>query len=243
MAQLKHYQDFKDTLETYHVSSHAQEIISNLKLVLLLAPSSGGRNTIIRHQVKTGKYSYIVSDTTRQPRINDGVLEQNGQEYWFKTEEEFLADLKAGEYLEAEIIHGQQVSGISIRELQRARQEGKIAITDIELLGMHNVVRSKPDTVAIMLLPPSFEEWQRRLASRGAMRPDEFKRRLQTAQKILEDGLREDYYQYVISENIEQSGGIIDAIVEGKSNPHHGRGRGLIEQLQSSLQDKLTSLH
>jgi guanylate kinase len=214
-----------------------------LKLVLMLAPTSGGRNTIIRHQLATGRYYYIISDTTRPPRENDGVMEQNGSEYWFRTEEELLADLQAGEFLEAEIIHGQQVSGISIRELEKAQKANKTAITDVDIEGIHNVVKAKPDTIVVMLMPPSFDEWQRRLAGRGQMRPDELKRRLETAQKIFQDGLEHDYYHFVISENIEQSGAIIDAIVEGKANPHQGRGRGLIEHLQSSLNDKLSTMY
>lgn len=241
--QLQHYQEFKEVLEKYIISARAQQAIEDLKLVLLLAPSSGGRNTIIRYQLQTGRYYYIISDTTRPPRRNDGVMEQNGNEYWFRSEEQVLGDLRAGEYLEAEIIHGQQVSGISIRELEKAKQEGKVAITDVDIEGVHNVVKAKPDTTVIMLLPPSFDEWQRRLAGRGQMRPDEQKRRLQTAQKIFQDGLAQDYYHFVISENIEQSSGIIDAIVEGKSNPHQGRGRALIEHLQSSLTDKLSTIY
>ncbi|MBX4197668.1 hypothetical protein KW801_03920 [Candidatus Saccharibacteria bacterium] len=243
MAELRHYQEFKDILDKYHISSRAQQATKDLRLVLLLAPTSAGKNTIIRRQLKTGGYYFVVSDTTRPPRENDGVMEQNGKEYWFRTEEEMLADLKAGEFLESEIIHNQQVSGISIRELEKAQKEGKIAITDVDIKGVHSVIKAKPDTIVIMLLPPSFEEWQRRFAGRGHMRPDEQKRRLETSRNIFQEGLAQDYYHFVISENIEQSGGIINAIVEGKANPHQGRGRSLIEHLQSSLNDKLASMY
>jgi guanylate kinase len=238
---LKHYQEFQDVLEDYVTSERAKQVLQNMQLVLLIAATSSGKNTIIQHLIESGKYYYIVSDTTRQPRENDGVLEQNGKEYWFRTEEEVLADLKAGEYLEAEIIHGQQVSGISIRELEKAQVQGKIAITDIDLQGVHNVIKAKTDAIAIMVLPPSFEEWQRRLASRGKMRPDEQKRRLKTASNIFEDGLRQNYYDFVIAENVEQSGAIVDAIVAGKSNPHQGRAQGVIENLQSSLHEKISN--
>ncbi len=240
---LKNYSQFEEVLKNYHASEHAKEVLKDLKLVLLLAPTAGGRNTVIRHQTKTGKYYYIVSDTTRLPRLNDGVMEENGKEYWFRTEEEMLTDLKAGEYLEAELIHGQQVSGISIRELEKARAQKKIAITDIELKGMHHIMQEKPDTFAIMLLPPSFDEWQRRLNGRGRMPVPELKRRLETASAILEDGLSNNYYHFVMSENVDQSAGIIDAIVEGQSNPHQGRGNSLIHELQSRLQDKLATIH
>jgi guanylate kinase len=237
---LKHYSEFKAELEKYHVSESALSALEDIKLVLLIGLTSSGRGTILRHQVATGRYYYIVSDTTRPPRTNDGVAEQNGVEYWFRSEEEILEDIRQGMYLEAELIHGQQVSGISIRELKKAKAEGKIPIADVDLQGVHNIVKVKPDTEVIMIIPPSFEEWQRRLAKRGVMRPDEQRRRMETAQRILEDAQRERYYNFVISENVEQSAGIIDAIVEGKANPHQGRAAGIIDQIQYNLRDKLS---
>ena len=239
---LQHHSEFKEILDKYVISEPAQQVLKDLKLVLLIAPTSGGRNTIIRHQLSTGKYYYIISDTTRPPRVNDGILEENGKQYWFRSEEDMLADLAAGEYLEAEIIHNQQVSGISIRELKKAQNEHRTAITDVDIEGVHNIIRAKADTIAIMVLPPSFEEWQRRIAGRGRMMPGEEKRRYETALKVFEDGLKHDYYHFVISENIEQSAGIIDAIVDGKSNPHQGRAHSLIQHLEESLRDKLATM-
>ncbi len=241
--QLKHYSEFKELLDKYQVSDRALQATKNLRLVLLVAPTSAGKNTIITHQLDTGRYYNLVSDTTRPPRENNGVMEQDGREYWFRTEEQMLADLRAVEYLEAEIIHKQQVSGTSIRELEKAQAAAKVAITDVDPVGVSNIVKIKPDAIVIMLIPPSFEEWMRRFASRGQMRPDEQKRRLETAGKVFEEGLKHDYYHFVISEDIAQAGGIIDAIVEGKGNPHQGRGRALLEHLQSSLRDKLATMY
>src|SRR5579885_607634 len=113
MNRLEHLQEFKTVLANYRISPASQRILQQTNLVLLAAPTSAGRNTIIRELLKTGDYHYIVSDTTRQPRINDGIPEQNGVEYWFRSEADILKDLAAGQYVEAAIIHNQQVSGIS----------------------------------------------------------------------------------------------------------------------------------
>jgi guanylate kinase len=242
MAGLQHYQEFKELIDKYHMSEQALKALQSVRLAILVGATSTGRNTIIRRQLETGRYHFIVSDTTRPPRVNDGVLEQNGREYWFKTEEEMLEELRNGELLEAELIHGQQVSGVSIRELDKAIAENKVAMADLDLKGVHGVMNTKPDALAIMVVPPSFDEWQRRLAGRGRMAPDEQKRRLETAAKIFEDGLKQPYYHYVISENIEQSAAIIDAIIDGKQNPHQGRAPGLIQNLQESLRQKLSAI-
>lgn len=236
---LEHYPEFEAALREYNLSAEAAAIVKDLKLVLLIGPTSSGRNTIIRYLIDSGRYYYIVSDTTRPPRVNDGIPEQNGREYWFRTEEDMLADIKAGNFLEAELIHRQQVSGISIRELKKAQELHKTAVTDVDIEGIHNVLKIKPDTKVIMLLPPSYEEWQKRLSRRGVMTPLEQARRLETAYRIFTDGVNNTCYHYVISENIEQSAAIIDAIANGGHNPHQDRGVEVLRHLQDELRQKL----
>src|SRR5665213_1025428 len=97
--------EFRTALEGYHLSKAALQTLSQTELVLLVAPSSTGRNTIIWELLKIGDYHFVVSDTTRKPRVNDGLLEQSGREYWFRSEQEVLTDIQQGKYLEAAIIH------------------------------------------------------------------------------------------------------------------------------------------
>lgn len=187
--ELKFLDDFKALLQNYEVPEAAKDLLRKVNLVLLASPSGVGRNTIIDRLMKTGDYHFIVSDTTRYPRVNNGVEEIDGGAYWFISETQFLDGLKNGKYLEASVIHDQQVSGISLKELDRAVSEHKAAITDIEVQGVNAIISVKPDTHAIFLLPPSFEEWMRRLTGRGSMSDVEKARRLNSAI---------DEYQYAI---------------------------------------------
>lgn len=205
---------FEAALSDYHISDHAKQFLDHTKLVLLTGPSSAGRNTIIDHMLKSGKYHYIISDTTRPPRTNNGVLEQNGREYWFRNEEEMLQDIRDGEFLEAELIHGQQVSGISIRELEKATGEGRVPINEVDIGGIMNVLAIKPDTIALIILPPSFDEWQRRLHGRGEMAPDEFKRRMQTAVRIFDEAARGDSTYLIVNDTVMHAAHLIDQVVE-----------------------------
>jgi guanylate kinase len=229
---LSHLNEFTDILSSYQVSPRAQKSLKSVKLILLVAPSAGGRNTLINKLLTTGRYNFIVSDTTRRPRINNGVLEQNGREYWFRSEEEVLSDLKNGEFLEAEIIHSQQVSGISIRELEKASLDNKISVTDIDIGGIKNIIKAKPDVIAILLLPPSFEEWQRRLNSRGQLHDDEYDRRMQTAVNILTDAKTNKDLIIIISDVLEHSAKQVDDILNGKIDLNvQKKGQELIEKL------------
>lgn len=214
MNQLTQIQNFQTALSSYRPSKIAIQVLSQTELVLLVAPAASGRNTIIRELLKTGDYYFIVSDTTRKPRMNDGILEQSGVEYWFRDEADMLSDLEAGKFLEAAIIHNQQVSGISIRELETAKVKNKIAMTDAEVAGADNAMRYKPDTVAIFVLPPNFEEWQRRLHSRGSMHDEEFKRRMESALLELDTALSRDYFRFVINDVIDDAAAEVNQIVK-----------------------------
>lgn len=233
MNELANLDTFQSLLADYKLSKSALHTLSQTRLVLLVAPTSSGRNRLIRELLKTDDYYYIVSDTTRKPRINDGVMEQSGVEYWFRTEAEVLADIQNGQYLEAAVIHQQQVSGISIRELQRASDLAKIAITDAEVAGIDNAIKLKPDTLGIFVLPPSFDEWQRRLHHRGDMHPEEYRRRMESAVDEFSAGLEHDYYRFIINDDISEAVQQINSIAKLDTFDHEkqAQAKHLAEQL------------
>ena len=233
MNELKYLDEFQTLLSDYKLSKQALQALSQTRLVLLVAPTSSGRNRLIRELMKTDDYYYIVSDTTRQPRSNDGVMEQSGVEYWFRDEADVLDDIRGGKYLEAAVIHKQQVSGISVRELKLATDKGKIAITDAEIAGIDNAIKLKPDTLGIFVLPPSFDEWQRRLHHRGDMHSEEYKRRMESAVVELSAALEHDYYRFVINDDIAGAVQQINAIakLDTYTSEQHSVGRHLAEQL------------
>lgn len=194
---LHHLQDFERVLRDYKPSLEILDILQTTKLVVASGPAGSGRNTLINNLMMTGKYKFLISDTTRKPRINNGVPEVNGKDYWFRSEEEFLQGLKDGDYIEAAIIHNQQVSGISMRELKVAAETGKVAITDVNPRGCDNIKSYSDTTVAVFILPPSFDEWMRRLDGRGVMAPDEKRRRLESALHEIQLALTRSYFKFI----------------------------------------------
>ena len=239
--QLQRKAEFEAILADYHVSEDARSIIDQITLVLLRAPSAGGRNTIIRELVKTGEYEFIISDTTRPKRENDGVLEQDGVEYWFRSEEDVLNDLKTGQFLEAEIIHDQQVSGISIRELRKAQSHNKISINEVHFVGVDNIIREKPDTHVIFITPPNFEEWIRRFRGRGRMEDAEFEQRFRTAEEDYRHALENNYYRYVVNDNYHAAGDRVRRIVEANEYDaaEEEQARAITEHVYTQIQREI----
>ena len=220
MTQLVHADEFREVLYAEHISDAAKRALSAIRLLLFVAPTATGRDTIIRELVKTGDYHLLITDTTRAPRTNNGVTEQNGREYWFRSEEDMLADIKDGNMVGAAVIHNQQVSGISARELQKAAEDNRVAVTDIEIVGATNIHRLKPDAQVFFMVPLSFDIWMERLHSRGYMSPGELERRMESAERELATALKADYFRFILNDTLEGTVAEINRLITtGKYDP------------------------
>lgn len=218
---LKNREAFEHILNDYKVSDHAKQVLAATPFVALSGLAGGGRNTVIRQLVENYDYGFIVSDTTRPPKLRDGKMEEEGVNYYFsRDEQEMLDELSNGEFVEAEVIHNQQVSGTSIREVERIVSLGKIPVSDYEFGGANAIANTKVDAAIIGLLPPSYDEWMRRLSSRETMDDEEFRNRLVTAEKVLENMLSKPYFKFVINRTVEQCAEAIDHIVKNPKDSH-----------------------
>lgn len=226
-------EEFEAALKDYKVSEEGRKILNQTPLMVMVAPTSTGRNTLINELVKTGNYHFIVSDTTRPPRQNNGVWEKNGREYFFRSEDEMLEDIKAGMFLEAEVIHKQQVSGISIREIQKAQGQGKIAITDVEILGGIAVAELKPDAWVIYLVPPSFDEWLNRINGRTPLGKGELRNRLEGAIKGFRLALESDCFTFIVNHDKSETVKIIEEIT--RTGTHHQSDEKSVRDLVRTL--------
>lgn len=235
-VQLNNKQAFESILEHYQPSAESVRLLADIPLVILIGISGGGRNTIINHLVETGRYKFIISDTTRPPKLRDGKLEQHGVNYYFRSEEELLQDLRDGKLLEAEVIHGQQVSGISIRELELATKANMIPINEVDIGGTESINRIKPDTQFFFVVPPDYETWMSRLLGREQMSETELHNRLETAIKVLEQGIDHDSFTFVINDDSAVSADRIDRQVrEHVDIGHHEEAKAVARQLLADI--------
>jgi guanylate kinase len=236
MNTLLHADDFKKILSSYEMSTESKELLAKTKFVMLSAISASGRNTIIEELLKTDQFYPVVSDTTREKRINDGVEEESGKQYWFRSEEEVLERLNQGKYIEAALIHEQQVSGLSIEEFEKAAQAGKVAISDLEVQGVDVIMNASPNSIPIFVVPPSYDEWMKRWAKRGVITDTEKQHRIYSARQELYTALHKDYYHFVINDALpEVVQDIIDIANNKGSKDKELAARKVAEKLLDSL--------
>lgn len=169
-------------------------------LVLVLsAPSGAGKTTLARMLLAAfpGQTHFSISHTTRAPR----GAERDGVDYHFVDEPAFRRMIEGGQFVEWAEVYG-HFYGSSRTAIERAETSGGIAVFDIDLQGGNAIKRAFPEAVLVYILPPSFEELERRLRSRGTDAEDVVKRRLSKARSEIELGAN-SYDFLVINDELD----------------------------------------
>jgi len=151
------------------------------ELFILSAPSATGKTTLIgqlfsQHPEVAEHLAFSVSHTTRPPRTG----EVPGEHYYFVDRREFDRMIETDAFLEWAEVHGRHY-GTSKAEIRGLLDDGKDVILDIDVQGAQQILAQHPQMPAIFLLPPSYEEMERRLRSRALDDEEQITRRLRVA--------------------------------------------------------------
>jgi guanylate kinase len=215
-------------LDDYAPSNEVVSIVRSSQLLFVVGISGAGKNTIINKLLKSGKYHRIISHTTRAPRENYGVMEQDGEEYYFVNHAQVADMVNAKEFVEAKQ-YGINVYGTSAAELTKAKQEGKIALADIEVQGAQEYWQLSQDIQVVFIVPPSFEIWQDRLLSRYKHGIDEedIMRRKRIAVEEIELALSKDYFKFVVNDELDRAVEAVDALAHGAKSGEEYQAKGM----------------
>ena len=181
------------------------------KLIIVSGPSGVGKGTLLRRVRQTGLFPLVmsVSATTRAKRPG----EEDGVDYYFLTREDFLARRSRGEFLESfEVYPGGALYGTLTEPVARRLEEGKWVILEIDVKGARQVLQTFPDAVSIFVLPPSFEDLEKRLRGRGTESEESLAKRLAQAKSELASA---DEYKYrVVNDRLDDAVADLTAILK-----------------------------
>ncbi len=183
------------------------------KLVILSGFSGAGKGTIIKELMKSyeGKYELSISATTRPKRPG----EENGREYFFLSEEQFVSMIQNEEFLE----YAQYVTnyyGTPSGYVKEQMQAGKNVILEIEIQGALNVKEKIKDALLLFVSAPDASVLKSRLIGRGTESLEQINNRLKRAAEEIE-GI-ENYDYLIINDSLEDSVRLVDEIITSEQN-------------------------
>jgi len=197
-------------------------------LFIISAPSGSGKTTLLQHLLRSFKdLKFSISHTTRTPRQG----ERHGVDYYFVDRAAFLSLVDRGEFLEWAEFNG-QLYGTTRAFVEEQIAAGKDVILDIDVQGAKQVKAKVQDSTAIFILPPSFQELQRRLKARMLEADDVIRRRLEIAKAEIRFYC--DYDYIIINDVLDNSIRLLECIVRsGTAVPQRQQSR--IEEIIASF--------
>jgi guanylate kinase len=187
------------------------------RLFVITAPSGAGKTSLIEalmHADPSLKLS--TSYTTRAPRPG----EKDGVDYHFVDDATFLAMRSRGDFLESAEVHGYRY-GTSKKVITEALARGEDMLLEIDWQGARQVRAIYPESVAIFILPPSIEELERRMRSRGQDSDAVIRRRLKNAKEELEHA--GEFKYAIINKDFENARRELALIIQKERNGAHHR--------------------
>ena len=217
---------------TYQPNPETLARMSAIGLTLVTGPAGSGKSTVMAET----KLPRVVSDTIRDPRTNDGVIEIDGREYFFRGNQldETLAGVRGGNYVQYAL--GPSRTSFYGSRAASYPEEGA-ALMDVvtaSVPGMQELPFGRVTPVAV--IAPSHNEWIRRLDGRGTLDADDRAARIVEARQSLGDAI-EGNYQIVVNRELGAAAKTLLLIAKNKelSQEQQEDGRKTAEEMHREL--------
>lgn len=180
-------------------------------MLVLSSPSGAGKSTIARALLESEDELFLsISMTTRPPRPG----EEDGRDYFFVTEDEYSQKVQNDELLEHAQVFGNYY-GTPRTLVEQHLTTGEDVLFDIDWQGTQQLRESaRDDVISIFILPPSYEELEKRLTGRGQDSEDVIRKRMAKASDEMSHWPEYDYV--IVNDVIEESIQNVQAILKAE---------------------------
>lgn len=161
------------------------------EVFVITAPSGTGKTTLLKRLMAADpRLRFSISYTTRPPRPG----EVHARDYFFVSPQEFAALRDQGALAEWVEQFG-YAYGTSRQWVAETLATGADVVFDLEPRGAQALKQVFPQGAFIFILPPSWEQLERRLQVRGKMEPAEMARRLEQGRRAVKEA---SWYDFLI---------------------------------------------
>ena len=172
------------------------------KLIIIAAPSGAGKTSVTRHLLKVmpERLAFSISAATRQPRNN----EKDQVDYYFITVAEFQKKIAEQAFVEWEMVYEGKYYGTLKSEVERIWHQQKAPLLDVDVKGGINVQQQYPhQSLSLFIEPPSIDELEKRLRSRGTETPESLQARLNKA--AYELSFKGQFDRVILNDRLERA--------------------------------------
>jgi guanylate kinase len=179
---------------------------STSRVLIVSGPSGSGKSTLVQKLHGIPGLMFSVSSTTRPRRLT----ESPGKCYDFITDEEFKRRVELGEFLEYAQVFGRHWYGTPRKQLDEARRDGLDLVLEIDVQGARQVKQKLPEAIAVFIVPPSRQDLEQRLRSRGQDADEAIARRLERARQEIASSAEYDYV--IVNDDLKRASDELRAI-------------------------------
>lgn len=192
MTHEKFLQKLPELIKNYRPAPEVLEHIRSVTLLMLIGPTGAGKTTLINHL----GFKLVPSDTTRRPRSG----EQEGIDFYFRTDyNQIASEIKAARFVQVAIGPAGDFYATRASSYPHSGTAVMPIVADVipifRRLGFAK-------TTSAFIVPPTYEEWMRRIAAHPASE-EQLTKRLAEARRSFEFALSDREVHFILSDNIE----------------------------------------
>lgn len=178
-------------------------------IFIISGPSGSGKDTLLKELFKKfPEIKFSISSVTRDMREG----ETEGEKYNFISRSKFEEMIKNDELLEYNVYVGNYY-GTPKKPVLQAAEKGDDIVIEVDVNGAKSIRSKLPQAISIFIMPPSFEELERRLSCRGTETKEVIAERMNSALSEIQRAVEYDYI--VVNDDIDIAVQDIIQIISG----------------------------
>lgn len=212
-------------VKNYKPTPGILERLKNLELLMIVGPTGAGKTSIINKL----NIKYVPSDTTRAPRPH----EVEGQDFFFRTDyDQIVNEINAGEFVQIVVDPSGDLKGTIANVYPLEGWISMAVVTDAVPIFWDLGFKK---TLSAYIVPPSYEEWMRRLKHQH-LKPAEHSKRLEEAKRSIKFALADKTMHFILNDDLEKAVAQTNSLLKGKRDQsREEEARAVAAQILSEL--------